>query len=166
MSNPAYRTITGRKLSLSHLTPAEVRFLGAVREKYETQPTWTGFTSWWVEMFQISGLPIESVAFRICQDLASRLGIAERRVAEPDYRDYLLDLIEDRFGSRYEFCKQTGVDPGQLSRVFASKADLSLPHLNELLRKLDATLVVESTRELEERIAPAGAAEPLAKVGS
>jgi hypothetical protein len=108
---------------------------------------------------------MESVAFRICQDLAGRLGIAERRVAEPDYRDYLLDLIEEKYGSRYEFCKQTGVDPGQLSRVFASKADLSLPHLNELLAKLDATLVVEPTRELEERIAPAGAAEPLAAVG-
>ena len=93
------------------------------------------------------------------------MGIAEGRVAEPDYRDYLLDLIEEKYGSRYEFCRQTGVDPGQLSRVFASKADLSLPHLSELLRKLDATLAVESIRELEERIAPAGAAEPLAAVG-
>jgi hypothetical protein len=91
--------------------------------------------------------------------------MSEGRVAQPDYRDYLLDLIEEKYGSRYEFCKQTGVDPGQLSRVFASKADLSLPHLNELLAKLDATLVVETTRELKSRIAPAGAAESLAGVG-
>ncbi len=77
----------------------------------------------------------------------------------------MLDLIEEKYGSRYEFCKQTGVDPGQLSRVFASKADLSLPHLSELLAKLDATLVVETNREMSERITPAGAAEPLASVG-
>jgi hypothetical protein len=136
-----------------------------VREKYETAPTWIGFASWWLEEFQRSGLPITSVACRIGDDLEGRLGIAEGRVAKPDYRDHLLDLIEEKYGSRYEFCKQTGVDPGQLSRVFASKADLSLPHLNELLAKLDATLAVESIRELEERFASAGAAEAQAAVG-
>jgi hypothetical protein len=165
MPAQTYRTITGREISLVELSPAEKHLLARVREKYETAPTWIGFASWWLEEFQRSGLPITSVACRISDDLEGRLGIAEGRVAKPDYRDYLLDLIEEKYGSRYEFCKQTGVDPGQLSRVFASKADLSLPHLNELLAKLDATLVVESTRELEERISPAGAAEPLAGVG-
>jgi hypothetical protein len=165
MPAQTYRTITGREISLLELSPAERKLLARVREKYETAPTWIGFASWWLEEFQHSGLPITSVAYRISDDLEARLGIAEGRVAQPDYRDYLLDLIEEKYGSRYEFCKQTGVDPGQLSRVFASKADLSLPHLNELLEKLDATLVVQTTRELEERIGPAGAAESLAGVG-
>ncbi len=161
----AYRTITGRKLSLSRLTPVEVRFLAAVRDKYETAPAWTGFASWWLAEFQHAELPATSVALRICGDLEARLGIAEGRVAEPDYRDYLLDLIEDGFGSRYEFCRKTGVDPGQLSRVFASKADLSLPYLTELLRQLDARLVVETAGELAEKISSEGAADPLAAVG-
>jgi hypothetical protein len=160
-----YRTITGREISLLELSPAERQFLARVREKYETAPTWTGFASWWLEEFQRSGLPITSVAYRISDDLEGRLGIAEGRVAHPDYRDYLLDLIEEKYGSRYEFCKQTGVDPGQLSRVFASKADLSLPHLSELLRKLDATLAVETVDAHAERIRAEGAAEALASVG-
>lgn len=165
MPAETYRTVTGRELSLLELSPPERQLLSRAREQYETTPTSIGFASWWLEEFQNCGLPITSVAYRICDDLEARLGIAEGRVAQPDYRDYLLDLIEEKYGSRYEFCKQTGVDPGQLSRVFASKADLSLPRLSELLAKLDATLVVESMRELAARIAPAGAAEPLAGVG-
>lgn len=37
--------------------------------------------------------PEESVACRICQDVEARLGIAQGKVAAPDYRDYLADLI-------------------------------------------------------------------------
>lgn len=162
----AYPTITGRKLPLSGLTSVEAEFLRAVRDKYDTDPTWTGFASWWVAEFQRAEVPLTSVAFRICGDLEARLGIAQGRVAKPDYRDYLLDLIGEKYGSRYEFCRQTGVDPGQLSRVFASKADLSLPRLIELLRQLDARLVVETAGVLAERISPEGAAEPLASVGT
>jgi hypothetical protein len=46
-------------------------------------------------------------------------------VAPPDYRDYLADLIEERYGSRYRFCKETVLDPGHLSRVLSSRSKLS-----------------------------------------
>lgn len=58
------------------------------------------------------------------------------KVAPPDYRDYLADLIEERYGSRYRFCKEGGVDPGHLSRVFASRSELSVQNLQRILEAL------------------------------
>jgi hypothetical protein len=75
-------------------------------------------------------------------------------VAPPDYRDYLADLIEERYGSCYRFCKESGVDPGHLSRVFASRSDLSLPSLTHILKALHATLVIQPKEDLVERVGP------------
>ena len=44
------------------------------------------------------------------------------------------------FGSRLEFCRATGVDPGQLTRVFVGRADLSLRALQNVLAVLQAPL--------------------------
>lgn len=102
---------------------------------------------------------------RICQDLEARLGIAQGKVAPPDYRDYLADLIEERYGSRYRFCKATGVDPGHLSRVFASQSQLSLQSLQRILDALHAALVIQPEEDLAERISPERAARDLAGAG-
>ena len=75
---------------------------------------WSEFAAWWFPKFQDSGLPETSVVERVCSDLESRLGIAQGDVATPDYRDYLFELIEERYGSRNRFCQETGVDPGHL----------------------------------------------------
>src|SRR5579864_3826162 len=101
------------------------------------------FSSWWSEELRRANLPTASMTYRICQDLEARLGIAQGKVAPPDYRDYLADLIEERYGSRYRFCKETGIDPGHLSRVFASRSELSLQRLNHILEALHATLVIK-----------------------
>jgi len=164
MAVETYRTVTGREISLDRLSPAEARFLSRVREEYERSPTWIRFASWCFNEFQESGLPTTSVAFQICGDLEGRLGIAEGRVAKPDYRDYIADLIDEQYGSHDEFCKKTGVDPGQLGCVFAGKPDLSLPHLGELLRHLRARLIVKPDDELEVLARTEGAAEALAAV--
>jgi len=47
------------------------------------------------------------------------------------------------------FCKETGVDPGHLSRAFASRLELSLQSLQRILEALHAALVVQ----LEEKLA-------------
>jgi hypothetical protein len=39
------------------------------------------------------------------------------------------DLIEERYGSRYRLCKETSVDPGHVSRVLASRLELSVQNL-------------------------------------
>jgi hypothetical protein len=162
MKHHEYRTITGRKLEWSHLTDGEREFLASVNREYDKTPTWSEFGAWWAAEFKNSSLPLESVAYRICQDLEARLGIAQRMVAPPDYRDYIADLIDERYGSRYRFCKETGVDPGHLSRVFASRSELSLQSLQRILQKLHAALVIQPEDVIEAEASPKRAAKALA----
>lgn len=133
MKKRLYRLITGRHLDIGDLSSTERALLATVQEAYEAAPEWSDFASWWSGALERAGLSEGSVACRICQDLEARLGIAQRKLAPPDYRDYLADLIEERHGSCYRFCKETGVDPGHLSRVLASRADLSLQNLQRIL---------------------------------
>jgi len=162
MKRRTYQTITGRTLDLGSLNEKEGDFLSAVERRYGKQPEWSEFAAWWIMEFRQSGLPTESVAYRICQDLEARLGIAQGKVAPPDYRDYLADLIEQRYGSRYRFCKESGIDPGHLSRVFASRSELSLQSLQRILEALHAALVIQPEEDLADRVSPERAAEALA----
>ena len=157
-----YRTISGRRYELRDLGKAEHRFLAVVHKEFDRSPGWSEFGSWWVGAFTRARLPQESATYRICQDLEARLGIAQGTVAPPDYRDYLADLIEERYGSRYRFCKETGVDPGHLSRVFASRSELSLQSLQQILKALGATLVVQPEEVTAAEVSPKRAAQALA----
>lgn len=157
-----YRTITGRHLDLAELEQAERDYLGTVQEKYEEEPEWSSFADWWSRELREAGLSKESTAYRICQDLEARLGIVQGKVAPPDYRDYLADLIEERYESRYRFCQETGVDPGHLSRVLSSQSELSLQNLQRILDALDASLVIQPEEEMAEIFAPERAARDLA----
>src|SRR5438552_3776211 len=126
VSEPIYQTITGGRISLSGLSDVEYVFLDMVAKKYNARQDWTRFAAWWNAKFKTSGLSTASVVYRICNDLEARLGINQGKVSPPDYRDYLAELIDTQFGSRQEFCRATGVDPGQLSRVLASRDNLSM----------------------------------------
>jgi hypothetical protein len=162
MKKRTYRTITGRHLDLGDLAQVERDFLGAVHEKYEAAPEWSAFASWWASELRAAGLAEGSAAYRICQDLEARLGIVQGKVSPPDYRDYLADLIEERYGSRYRFCKETGVDPAHLSRVLSSWSELSLQNLQPILDALHASLVIQPEEDLTERVSPERAARDLA----
>jgi hypothetical protein len=157
-----YRTITGRRILLSKFSKAERRFLGLVAQKYKSRLEWTRFAAWWNGEFTRSRLSVKSPVYRICQDLEARLGINQGKVSPPDYRDFLADLIEAKFGSRQEFCKTTAVDPGQLSRVFAGRADLSIRALQKVLEVLHAHLVIQTDEEVREHASVARAEEALA----
>jgi hypothetical protein len=150
MKQRSYRTITGRRLDVGELDASEGRFLAAVQERYERDPEWSVFASWWSASLREAGIPRTSPAYRICQDLEARLGIAQGAVAPPDYRDYLADLIEERYGSRYRFCKETGVDPG-------------LQYLQKVLGVLHAALVIQPEEELAERVSRERGARELAR---
>lgn len=158
-----YRTITGRKLDLSKISPPERTLLREALERVRKTGGWNRFAAWWLKAFNESGLPDASPVFRVCRDLEARLGIAEGKVAPPDYRDYLADLIEEHFGSRHRFCEATGIDAGQLSRVFAGKADLSAELLRRALKELDAHLEVRPNREAEQAFSREEAIDTLAE---
>jgi transcriptional regulator with XRE-family HTH domain len=158
-----YRTITGRKLDLSALTETERTLLREALERVRKVGGWNRFAAWWLKAFNESGLAENSPVFRVCRDLEARLGIGEGKVAPPDYRDYLADLIEERFRSRYRFCEATGIDPGQLSRVFAGKADLSADLLRRALKALNAHIEVRSNPEPGEPFGRDNALDSLAE---
>jgi hypothetical protein len=140
----------------------EKELLSRVRQKYHSRLEWTRFAAWWSAEFTKTGLGMKSPVYRICQDLEARLGIHQGSVSPPDYRDSLADLIDGRFGSRLEFCQATEVDPGQLSRVFAGRADLSLRALQTVLQVLQARLVIQTEAESREQTSVARAEEALA----
>ncbi|MGE0711542.1 MAG: hypothetical protein AB7N76_30085 [Planctomycetota bacterium] len=135
-----YRSLSGRRHDLDPLTPEERAFLDEIFAFYRQQPAWEEFHRRWVELGRArvwqEKIAVGSTPYRICQDLTARIGIAEGKVSPPDYRDHLADLIEARFGSRSAFCKQTGVDPGHLSRVLAGKKHLASNTLFDALAAL------------------------------
>jgi len=143
-----YPLITGRRVDLSKLSIEEKELLGVVREQYQRKPAWSKFGSFWVSKFNEARLDESSPVYRVCQDLEARLGIAQGKVALPNYRDYLVDLIEEKYDSRYRFCKETGVDQGHLSRVLAGRAELSVQFLEKILRSLDSSLVIKPCDEI------------------
>lgn len=158
-----YGTITGREIDLSNITQRERDMLREALERLRTTGGWNRFAAWWLKAFNESGLPDGSPVFRICRDIEARLGIAEGKVAPPDYRDYLADLIEEHFGSRHRFCEATGIDPGQLSRVFAGKADLSADLLRRALKALNAHLEVRPNRDSKQTFGHDEAIDSLAE---
>ena len=150
-----YRTLSGRRFDLSQLSSEEQAFVDEVFALYREQPPWERFKSQWVRLGRKRlwkrKVDVGAPAYRICQDLATRLGVAEGKVAPPDYRDLLADLIEARFGSRYAFCKQTGIDQGHLSRVLAGKKHLAPNTLFEVLDSIGVSIDLVDSAELFRR---------------
>ncbi|MBI5815190.1 MAG: helix-turn-helix transcriptional regulator [Nitrospinae bacterium] len=164
MKKRNYETITGRLIDLNAISDEEIVFLHSVMKKYKTKPEWSDFSAWWTLELQKHGLPMKSSAWRICQDMEARLGIAQKKVAPPDYPDYLADIIEAKYGSRYKFCKKTGIDQGHLSRVLNGHAGLSVRSLQEILAALNVGIKYQDEDELQLLASPEKAIKALAGV--
>jgi hypothetical protein len=65
-----------------------------------------------------------------------------------------------------EFLRATRVDPGQPSRVFAGRADLSLQALQSVLAVLQAQLVIQTKEQARELTSIDRAEEALALRGA
>lgn len=138
-----YRTLLGRKIDLDSLSSKERASLRDILRIYQNRPDWNDFAERWTRYVNECGLNFDSPVYRICDDLESRLGIEQGYVAPPDYRDVLAALIEERYGSRYKFCQEVGVDQAQLSRVLAGESHFSFDRLREILQKLGARLIIQ-----------------------
>ncbi len=135
--NP-YETLTGRLIDISALTPRQRRVMAVLHETLDVEPSWDTFSNFW----QAAVRPVigrlspaartKHPLYAIGQDMELRLGIKQKKVAPPDYRDYIVARIEERFGSRYKFCQETGVPQAFLSQVLSGQKDFSL----EMLRKV------------------------------
>ncbi|MEX2316795.1 MAG: hypothetical protein WD669_06565 [Pirellulales bacterium] len=84
---------------------------------------------------------IETAVWRIAQDIAGELMIAAGLArASGDYRDKLDALIREKFGSRREFCRATGISEDMLSHVFAKRKHLGIQTLSDGLAKIGYTI--------------------------
>jgi hypothetical protein len=143
-----YRTITGRAIETDGLSPRQKDLLSKIFEEYRKRPDWGRFSDFWMKLIRkdLSTMAPEARTidplYLIAQDLEMRLGIAQGAVAEPDYRDYLVDRIKEKYGSRYRFCKETGIPEAFLSQVLSGKKDFSIETLCRAADALDLKLAL------------------------
>src|SRR5262245_33177136 len=138
-SDSSYEDLSGKRWRLSLLTSPERRFLRSFVKGVNEGVSWPElYSSWRAKLLKlykgrsrkdIVRLPLYSV----CQDIESRLGIAQGFFRQRDYRDDLAEMISHRFPSRYRFAKQVGIDEALLSRVVRKKAHLSIDKLESVL---------------------------------
>lgn len=143
-----YETLTGRQVDTSRLLPRERTALTALQDAYASSPASDVFAAAWTrKVFPLlARLSAEErpehPLYVIAQDLELRLGIAQGTVAPPDYRDYLVDRIEERYGSRYKFCQETGIPQAFLSQVLSGSKDFSVETLRRAAEALDLSLAL------------------------
>jgi transcriptional regulator with XRE-family HTH domain len=151
-----FKTLNGEVFALDRLTSERKRIYREVKSFYDTNPEWTEFSNFWVAKIKKTfsdkepSLVVEEPIYKICQDLESRLGIRQGYTREPDYRDLLADIISLRFKSRYQFCKDMGIDEGYLSNVLNKKKHLSIERLQEILEKTNYRIAF--MEKMEEKV--------------
>lgn len=160
-----YRTLTGRVIDLHALSQKERDALAEVDAVFRLRPDWTEFARTWPAVLRkrVWGkrkVPVGAPLYRVCQDMEFRLGVAQGQVAPPDYRDQLAELIEEKFGSRYAFCKAAGIDQGNLSHVLAGRKEFSLDVLRRALEVLDVQLDLVPTAEAYRKATVLGGDDP------
>ena len=149
-----YRTLKSEVFDLGRLPAKQKSIYAELKSSYDLNIEWTRFTNLWITKVKEAlkdeepSEMVEEPIYKICQDLDSRLGIRQEYTKEPDYQDLLADVINLHFGSRYQFCKQTGVDEGYLSSILSRKKNPSLKMVGWLLALLLLLVMLAKDREL------------------
>jgi hypothetical protein len=149
-----YETLTGRVVDTGRLAARERGALAELQEAYAASPPSDAFAAMWTrKVFPLlsrlaaNERPTHPL-YVIAQDLELRLGVAQGAVAPPDYRDYIVDRIEERYGSRYRFCQETGIPQAFLSQVLSGSKDFSVATLRRAAEALDLSLALLPLKDL------------------
>jgi hypothetical protein len=140
---------------LAELDADERRLVARLRRRARANPDWDAFDNYWMrtvaDFYDARGLSRRqsrhTAAFRIAEDLSSRLGIAQGVIEPDDYRDQLEDLIRNHYPSRRAFCQATGLAEDMLSHVLAGRKDLSLEALTQALARIGYRLHIAPAPE-------------------
>ena len=143
-----YRNLKGEMISFGSLPADERKLIAEIQSKAARAKDWSAFRNFWMsrvsEFYAVQKLTRpqirETAGYRIGQDLASRLLIEQGLARHPDYRDELESLILQRFKTRREFCKATGLSEDMLSHVLSKRKHLAVNTLEESLRRIGYTL--------------------------
>ena len=143
-----YVDLQGRTLSLATLDKAEKATIEALQKLAKGNPDWTEYRNQWLTEIQNLYGPrglnrsqiIDTVVYRVAQDLGSRLAIGQGKARRSDYRDDLEKLILTRFETRRAFCEATGISEDMLSHVLARRKHLAIDTLTTALERVGYTL--------------------------
>ena len=143
-----YLDLKGREISLADLTASERSLIADMKAAAKKAADWSAFSNLW--MVRIADCYADqnltrpqirkTVVYRVCQDLDSRLAVSQGLARQPDYRDELAVLIEQRFETRRAFCEATGLSEDMLSHVFAGRKHLAINTLEESLHRIGFSL--------------------------
>lgn len=154
MKSNVWTDLQGRVISLASLDVAERQLIERCRKHSESHAL-LEYRNFWkrevADFYAQRGLSrseiVDTPAWRIAQDIASRRMVDEGEARLPDYRDDLEHLIQSRFSSRRAFCEASGISEDMLSHVLARRKHLSVPALTEALNRVGCRLriVVEES---------------------
>ena len=143
-----YQNLKGESIPCDSLPADERKLIAELQAKAKRSREWAAFRNLWIlrvsEFYGVQGLTRSQIrqtaGYRIGQDLASRMMIAQGLARHPDYRDELESIIHQQFKTRREFCKATGLSEDMLSHVLAKRKHLAVDTLEESLRRIGYTL--------------------------
>ena len=143
-----YQNLKGESISFNSLPADERKLIAELQSTAKRAKEWPAFRNQWMskvsEFYGTQGLTRpqirQTVGYRIGQDLASRILIAQGLARHPDYRDELESIIQQRFKTRREFCEASGLSEDMLSHVLARRKHLAVNTLEESLRRIGYTL--------------------------
>jgi hypothetical protein len=148
--------LDGNKISLLHLDADEHKLLARIQRRARTNPDWDAFDNYWTiavpAFYEARGLPrkavLDTVLWRIAQDLSGRIAVAAGLARLGDWRDDLEDLVRQQFPTRKAFCEATGISEDMLSHVLAGRKDLSLAALTKALERIGYALHIRKVPEV------------------
>ena len=137
-----YVTLNGEFFDFNKLTEVEQELFSRMIQDFEQNLEWAEFKNLWMKEIKKAFLKeeitniVEMPIYKIYQDLGSKLGIKQGYTRDSDYRDLLKDLINLKYASRYQFCKQTGFDESYLSNILNKRRELSIQKLEQILKTM------------------------------
>jgi hypothetical protein len=143
-----YRDLDGRRYSLVTLDDNERELIKQLQARAASGADWVDYSNYWMatvnDFYHARGLSRQqiqqTVAFRVGQDQASRIGVASGMMRHGDYRDELEELITVRFKTRRAFCEATGLSEDMLSHVLNKRKHLAIDTLVDALARVGYTI--------------------------
>jgi len=142
--NDTYTDYRGDVWSLADLDDEERKLVQTLKRRAAATSDWCEFSNFWSKavgkFYDARRLSraktVNTLPYRIAQDLSSRIGLASGMMRLRDYRDDLADLIRTRFKTRREFCTATGLSEDMLSHVLAGRKHLAIETLMKALDRI------------------------------
>jgi hypothetical protein len=152
-----YTDRKGHAYGLATLGADELELIRRLQAYAEAHPDWFEYHNYWMpELIKFGdsrGITrrelMQTAAYRIAQDLGSRIAITAGFAKQSDYRGELETLIHTKFRTRREFCEATGLSEDMLSHVLAKRKHLAIDTLTEALALIGYTIHIAPLPEVK-----------------